>query len=316
MNKQLLQEVARLQEIMGIPNRTNQLLTEGQLIKEQLIKNVLGGAKALTALEKLNAEAVFQIIKGFKRIDFTKVAKLNLGPESVNLLKMFDAELASASRYAGTPPNWKLTMGDDLITQFKRPEDLLDDIFTVGVQGDVLRGINRMRAAVDPFAFAVSLSKMDDFWVLLKSRLVSAKKPFGDKNTLAGLTDLSKDSRAIDDIYDELRLMDGVDDYIDDIAKVIAKSDDVVVRGAISASKAKVKSSIGKSFKDWIGKYFWYLVGGTLLTDTLFQWAPFFEIPDPSEGDATNKAFHVNYWRDQWKAEGNDSKEYKKQYLF
>jgi len=62
MNKQLLQEVARLQEIMGIPNRTNQLLTEGQLITESTwVRGIFGGAKALFGLAGLTAEAVYKV---------------------------------------------------------------------------------------------------------------------------------------------------------------------------------------------------------------------------------------------------------------
>jgi len=261
MNKQLLQEVVRLREIMGVPSRPTQLITERQLLTEQWRSKLFGGTAKLLGLTKHTMKDVVKLVEGMPRIDFTKVSKLDLNNESVKLLRNFDDFLAAESKFVGPAPgNWKLTMGDEFVETYPRASTLLDDFFDVGTTStDVMRAINRMRTAADPSAVVKAAAEIEDFWKVYRARLAGARKPFGDRTTTAGMFDVSSTHPGVNDIIDELHLIDDLPGglgskytYFDDLAKtskvddtktVITKGDDA---GSTVITKGDDAADIGK----------------------------------------------------------------------
>ena len=95
---------------------------------------------------------------------------------------------------------------------------------------DVIRGINRMKAAGNPSKFVEQVVNVDDFWVILQSRLSNTRQPL-NKKTVASVLDLPPNSTAVDDVFDELLLYERTDDLIADLNKTNRVIDDIVGGG-------------------------------------------------------------------------------------
>ena len=342
MNKQLLQEVARLREIMGVPKRTTQIITERQLLTETWRSKLFGGSAKLLGLVSYTMKDVIKIVEGMPRIDFTKVSKLGLNNQSVKLLRNFDEVLAVESKFVGGPtPSWKLTLGDDMVEMYPRASTLLDDMFEVGMTPSVMRSINRMRAVADPSAMAKGAAEIEDFWKVYKSRLHGARKPFGDRNTTAGMFDIPPTSPALDDIIDELHLVDDLPGslgpkttYFDDVATTTTKVDDgkstTVVKGdditkqadeiknlknaiADLAAVTKAAKDSVKVKKKGVWWYLWRGILGIFVADALIprslrlKWAGLDDAHEDKEIETKRvDAFNPKFWKQQWDLSGND----------
>ena len=152
---------------MGVPPRTKQLISESWRWTIGSIADVIG------VLDKFHVDDVIRVNKntGYLRIDWTKVKTLGLNDEASDLLKLFDDELKVSEDIIGTPTRWKNTMGD-LSSQYSRADELLQDLFAKGTaSADVIRSINRMKAAANPSKFAAQVADVEEFWVILQSRL-------------------------------------------------------------------------------------------------------------------------------------------------
>ena len=336
MNKQLLQEVARLQTIMGVPNRTTQIITERQLLTEGWRDDLLGGAAKLAGFAGHSMKDVVKLVDGMPRIDFVKAKAIGLNDEMFKLLKNFDEALAVESKFVGGPTaDWKLTLGDDMAAMFPRASTLLDDMFEVGMTPSVMRSINRMRAVANPTAITKSAADMVDFWTVYKNRLIGSGKPFGDKATTAGMFDLPIGSPALDDIIDELHLIDDLpgelgpkSTFVDDIARGGGKGDDAGKGGkfadeladikAATADLLKVTNQAQKStkIKKIGGVWYWLwraVLGVTVGTAIVPRnlWLKWAGNADDSGLEAVAKtqrenAFDPKFWKTQWDLSGND----------
>ena len=250
MDRQLLKEISRLQTIMGVQSRTKQLISEQW-------KNAIGAIADVVGLfNRINFEDIVKITPktGYARIDWTKVKSLNLSEEASDLLRLFDDELKVSEDIVGTPPRWKKNMGD-LTQTFERADDLLADMISKGTSSaDVIRGINRMKAAGRPSKFVEQVADVDDFWVILQGRLSNTGQPL-NKKTVASVLDLPPNSTAVDDVFDELLLYERTDDLIADLNKTNRIIDDIVGGGGNNTWKQrnnyKNRRRCGRSRKIW-----------------------------------------------------------------
>tara|TARA_R110002020_G_scaffold179513_1_gene373154 strand:+ start:3376 stop:5229 length:1854 start_codon:yes stop_codon:yes gene_type:complete len=336
MNRQLLKEISRLQTIMGVQSRTKQLISEQW-------KNAIGGiADVIGLFNRVEFEDIVKITdktdswgikgRGYARIDWTKVKSLGLSEEASDLLRVFDDELKVSEDIVGTPARWKNNMGD-LTQTFERADDLLADMISKGTSSaDVIRGINRMKAAGRPSKFVEQVADVDDFWVILQTRLSNTGQSL-NKETVASVLDLPPNSSAVDDVFDELLLYERTDDLIADLNRTNRAIDDVIGGGGktIRGDKGTIISiggdaaGAGKAggFGKHIRKNWWRYIIGTLAADSIFgdslglyDWY--------REGETStkiNQAFNIGVkesqpvWRQKWEQAGMTEK-WKKEYLF
>ena len=275
MDRQLLKEISRLQTIMGVPSRTKQLISEQWKHGIGAIADVVG------LFNRVDFTDVVKISNatGYARIDWSKVKSLGLSEEASDLLRVFDDELKVSEDIIGTPARWKNSMGD-LTTSFERADDLLVDLFSKGKSSaDVIRGINRMKAAANPGKFASQVAEIDDFWVILQTRLSNTGQSL-NKETLASVLDLPPNSSAVDDVFDELLLYERTDDLIADLNRTNRVIDDVIGGGGktIRGDKGTIiniagdAAGVGKTggFGKHIRKNWWKYIIGTLAADAIF----------------------------------------------
>jgi hypothetical protein len=335
MDRQLLKEISRLQTIMGVQSRTKQLISEQW-------KNAIGGIGDVVGLfNRIDFEDIVKITSktdswgikgsGYARIDWTKVKSLGLSEEASDLLRLFDDELKVSEDIVGTPARWKNNMGD-LTQTFERADDLLADMISKGTSSaDVIRGINRMKAAGRPSKFVEQVADVDDFWVILQGRLSNTGQPL-NKKTVASVLDIPPNSSAVDDVFDELLLYERTDDLIADLNRTNRVIDDIVGGGGktIRGNKETIikiggdAAGVGKKGATGrhIRKNWWKYILGTLATDAIFgdmvydlaSW-------DGKETDKIKQAFNINVkesqpvWRQKWEQAGMTEK-WKKEYLF
>ena len=326
MSRQLLKEISRLQNIMGVTPRTKQLISESW---RYLIGSV---TDVISALDKFKIDDVVRVNKntGYLRIDWTKVNTLGLNDEASDLLKLFDDELKVSEDIIGPPTRWKNTMGD-LSSQYSRADELIQDLFAKGTaSADVIRSINRMKAAANPSKFASQVANVDEFWVILKSRLSNTGQQL-NKNTVASVLDLPPNSSAVDDIFDELLLYERTDELIADIGRIGSKTDDVIgiggktVRGDKSTIINIGADAAGTGAKGRFGKHlrrkWWAYIIGTVAADSIFGLTDDWFGDEYTETTKIKQAFNIGVkegqpvWRQDWEKQGKTDK-YKKDYLF